>query len=135
MTYYKIKTLVLESEAEGWRYNDKRGVYVYKGDVGVSIVNLHPDDTCRNEYSKPWVQRFDPKAYRLDFEIRYHGCFVDEFCMVLVDSGGAILPMPQGDTMDVSRDDYHLCQIVDHNNNMTEYFERAGLVLGPNERP
>jgi hypothetical protein len=127
MRYDELKQKIADSSKEDWLYNDPRGIRTYKYDLSITIrrKEIDPD---RDRFSEEWVKVFpNPSAYRETYAIYYGASFVEEKMLVSVDEHRATLPLPDLKTKTVTAEDYHFAELVDFENSLDEYMERAGF--------
>lgn len=128
MTYCELVEILNTSSREDWLFNDERGTYAYKGNLDLRIVRRDIDFDNDGFEGEEWATKHpNPKAYREVFEIYYGSTFVDEKLLVVVDGGGARLPLPKIQSNEVLESDYTFACLVDQSGRLDEYMDRAGL--------
>ena len=128
MTYDELIGIVYGSAKEDWIFTDERGIYTYKRDLNIRIHRKDINHDFDRFSGEDWATKHpDPTAYRVTYEIYYAASFVEEVLMVSVDGYRATLPLPDRNTLKVSRKDYQFAGIVDQLNTLDEYMRRSGL--------
>lgn len=87
-----------------------------------------------DEFSEPWANSFpDKHASSSWLDFFYNGALIGRDLYVEVDGGRVMLPIPDRETLVVSRRDYQLVRLLQSLSGTTysfeEYFRRAGLKL------
>lgn len=130
MTYDELIELVYNSTKNEWVFTDERGIYTFKKDLNIRIHRKDIDHNSDRFSGEDWAKKHpDPTAYRVTYEIYYAASFVEEVLMVSVDGHRATLPLPDRNTLVVSRKDYQFARIVDQLNTLDEYMNLSGLTV------
>ncbi|AMJ98447.1 MULTISPECIES: hypothetical protein [Alteromonas] len=128
MTYDELMSVIDTSQQDDWIFSDERGKYTYKKDLNIRIERPDIDHDTDKFSGEEWATEHpDPAAYRVVYEIYYGASFVEEMFMVSVDGHRATLPLPNRQTLTITRKQYRFAKIVDQLGTLDEYMRRAGL--------
>lgn len=136
MLYKDFVADIEESDYTDWTYDDELGLYIFKGNIDISILNdrewnLEGDSQY---YHEEWAKKNpDPKAYRKRFYLRYRGNVIETIYGAYVDGMRCFIPSPKLADMTISSFQYSVGAII--NNCITtgydydSYLKRAGVTV------
>ena len=135
MTHEEFISTIAKSEPEEWTYDDDLQLYIFRGNVSISIVS-DKDDNDR-EFHAEWVHNFsNESAKRARFFLRYNGSTVKTFYTAAVDGYRALIPYPNSD-MCITDIQYRIGRIVNIPfnaviDNYDDYLNQAGVIREDN---
>lgn len=104
----------------------------YKKNVNLRFVSGYDDKYIQqNGFIEPWANKHpDPKATGYFVQLYFASSHINNFILVSVDGGRALLPLPKSFTnLEVFPLDYKIAQIHDKLGSLNEYMSRSNLKI------
>lgn len=132
MKFSEVKKILSESSQDDWIVDDESGSFTYKDDLNLHIQRA--DYSSYREFNEPWATSHpDPKAFAVDYIVKYGCSFVEKRVLVSVDGHRASLPMPNSlEDLRVDASDVNFAKIVDTGGRVEEYLKRSRLKIDSN---
>ena len=132
--------VVFASEADDWERTEQQP-YEPDGHYSIALlienpaIALRSGETAQDPFTAPWATKFaDSTASTVFVDVLHNMELVARFEVAVVDGGRCYLPLPDGDTMVVERDQMRLAALLTGfepwRDRFFEYFRRAGLRIG-----
>lgn len=133
MTYTDFISKITNSKPEEWIYDDELGLYVYKGNINISIVSDRSKEYS-DEFYEDWVKMYpDPKGHRHRFFLKYRQSIIETFYAVAVDGDRMFIPYPKSvSDLKISIKQYNLGKIINipyQINDFNYYLKLAGIEI------
>ncbi|MBT2278835.1 hypothetical protein J7E51_12760 [Priestia megaterium] len=134
MMLQEFKNAIIESEPQEWTYDDEIGLYVFKGNISITIETVRNDEG-NDSFYEGWVENYsDSNAYRKIFNLRYNGTIIEQFYTVAVDGYRMYIPYPRRPDMTISEEQYRIALILNQINtgyNMDDYLSMGNISVRP----
>ncbi|MGI1810591.1 hypothetical protein [Priestia sp. TGN 0903] len=134
MMLQEFKNKIIESAPQEWTYDDEMGLYVFEGDISITIEAVRNNDED-DSFFEPWVETYpDTQAYRKIFNLRYNGSTIEQFYTAAVDGYRMYIPYPRRADMTISQEQYRIGLVINQINtgySMEDYLSTGGITVRP----
>ena len=131
MDYESFMNEIYNSSSDEWLYNDELGRFILRNDIRIAIVAENSIENRElNRFYEEWANNFpDREAYQKQYTLEFNGCYIETFNTVAVDGSRSYIPLPNLDTMTITRNEYIIGQIINsvHGHNFDEYLEGSQI--------
>lgn len=136
MLYEDFMAKIEKSSASDWIYDDELGLYIFKGDIDISIQRdrewqlTGEDQYCHDSWA---TNNVDPKAYMRRYYLKYRGNIIDSIVGASVDGLRCFIPYPTVKGNTISKFEHSVGEII--NNYINEgrdykyYLENAKITV------
>ena len=137
MNYVEYRDAVMASKPNEWIAQRRLGTWVLKNDLMISIetekrslMELDKNDFLA-PYREEWATKFsDPRAYMQRYWLKYGVNVLDIICMIALDGGRVIVPLPKMGTMFITPWQDKVGQIISYSlREYIEYRDKAGITI------
>ena len=123
MTFHALIHFVMSTAPADWCADDSTGVFLCKRDLNIRIKRAKPDQRIFHE---EWAMKYPSKdPHPQDFTLWYGSSPVKVYAFVSVDGYRADIPMPKLNTMNITREQYAVANIVNRTGELeASYYDR-----------
>jgi hypothetical protein len=130
-----LLNIVKDSNPTDWivNINNDSEIAVFKSDPALRIETKFTNEFIHNnDFFEKWANKFpDPHATSQYYRLYYNSTRLEDFILVSVDGGRALLPLPMSQmNLCVKPIQYKVALLFDRFNSCEEYMKRAGLYVG-----
>lgn len=128
INYKKLMQIVRSTTLSDWLHHDiKGGIYTLKSDLNIRIERQ--DSPYESGFNEAWATNHpDPSTSKELYGAYYGASLVEQFTLISVDGGRALLPMPRPGTNKIPRAIYQLAKAIDEGT-LDDYIHRSDLIV------